>query len=302
VGMYFSDDASVAIVASGYAPSGLLAESFEVPTGGRANPSISESGRRAAHFVTRRPYLCDQFLDANDRWMLVGTTWDIGYYSTNCEPAPARLYDTDTQLVAELPFQTGPAKFGPPRTIGADLVAWTDTDQVALYDLVGRRPIGSFPGSGFDLEQPSFSPDGSLLAFGSESDGAYVVDIREVLDGTPMEDAVALHVEFDGSVARPAVVGTDTLVTAHDSQKLAFWDLDTGDRVMTLDNPTGHSPVLAFTPDERYFYYEAPGNVMRRMPMDVDELVALARAQVQREFTVEECATYFPAGACFDVT
>ena len=52
--------------------------------------------------------------------------------------------------------------------------------------------------------------------------------------------------------------------------------------------------ALAFAPGTDTLYYEDAGGVIRRFTPDTDQLTALARSMLTREFTADECARYFP--------
>ena len=56
--------------------------------------------------------------------------------------------------------------------------------------------------------------------------------------------------------------------------------------------------VAAVTADGKDLYYSGEGGVVRRMPLDPEELAALARSRVQRPFNVEECERFDIAEDC----
>jgi hypothetical protein len=56
--------------------------------------------------------------------------------------------------------------------------------------------------------------------------------------------------------------------------------------------------VFDFSPDFASFYYEDAGGIIRRMPMDVDEMVEAANLLISRPLTDGECREYLHIEAC----
>ena len=78
-------------------------------------------------------------------------------------------------------------------------------------------------------------------------------------------------------------------------EEVRLWDLETGALLVELQtHPPSGLATLAFSPDGSYLLY-TDGDVLRRYPLDADELVRLARSLVTREFTSQECATFLIA-------
>jgi hypothetical protein len=57
-------------------------------------------------------------------------------------------------------------------------------------------------------------------------------------------------------------------------------------------------PTFAFAPGTDTLYYEDADGVVRRFPVDVDEVTRLARSVLTRGFTQQECDQYFPGETC----
>jgi WD40 repeat protein len=170
--------------------------------------------------------------------------------------------------------------------------------RIVLYDASTSRRLGSLDVTESDAWRPFFSLDGRMLTFGSFKGGAFAIDIEQVLSGTRMADAVVLNPRIGGGPTTFTVAGGEHLVTGHSGETLRFWDLETKELWLSLPVDTGDSTMIAFTPDDRYLYYEARGGVLKRFPLDSGELVALARSRVQRDFSEDECDRFLIDSDC----
>ena len=139
---------------------------------------------------------------------------------------------------------------------------------------------------------PNFSSDGRWLAFGSQTGGGYVIDADAVGEGIPMAEAVVLNPIVEGGPTVYTTAEGPWAVTVHTGNNFRVWDIQSGEQWFAV--PMGYDGlgVAALTPDARYLYYTGEGGVVRRMPLDPEELVALARSRVQRDFNVEECERF----------
>ena len=57
-------------------------------------------------------------------------------------------------------------------------------------------------------------------------------------------------------------------------------------------------PTFAFAPGTDTLYYEDGDGVIRRFPIDIDEVTDLARSLLKRGFTQQECDRFFPGEEC----
>ena len=180
--------------------------------------------------------------------------------------------------------------FGPSGTIAEGLIAVQ-----LLPGLEVRRVADGETVAVFDdayAFRPFFSPDGRLITFGSPVSGGWALDVERMLEGFSGADVVALNKNVVGGPTTFTVANDRYLVTGHSGELLRFWHLDTGEEWLTLPVDTGASTMLAPTADGDYLYYAGRGGVVRRFPLEDDELADLARQRVQRDFTAEECSRF----------
>ena len=104
-----------------------------------------------------------------------------------------------------------------------------------------------------------------------------------------------------GGPTNYSITSDGLLATSHSGEIVNFWDLETGELRGSLSvGMEGNAGTTAITPDGRWLYVTegTENRIVSRVPLDVAELVPLARTRVQRGFTSEECERHFPAGDC----
>jgi DNA-binding SARP family transcriptional activator/WD40 repeat protein/tRNA A-37 threonylcarbamoyl transferase component Bud32 len=226
--------------------------------------------------------------------------------SSMCDDARhrgARLIDalTGADIVA-WELRPNRASFGAPDGPADGLMAVSlDFETLEVRRAHDGELVGTFDGKVDGLFYPRFSRDGSRLVFGTQIGGAYVIDVERILNGEAMIDAVVINPRVRRGPTNYSITTDDLLATTHSGEIVNFWDLETGELRRSLPvDMEGNAGTTAITPDGRWLYV-TEGNehrIVSRVPLDVAELVALARARVQRGFTAEECERYFPAGDC----
>jgi DNA-binding SARP family transcriptional activator/WD40 repeat protein len=215
----------------------------------------------------------------------------IGGANGGCNPGPGGgVLDLATgEMLFEIPLPVY-AAFGHPGTPTEDLVAiQSDFETIEIR----RLPFGDLvasvrtPGS----YRPFISADGGWLTWGSE-EGTHLVDLVAVAAGTPIEDAVVRNLKIEGDSPNVTRASADLLAASFSRGVIRVWRIEDGELWFTLPE-SDHVGItyLLFSPDGRYLYY-ADGGVLIRMPLDPEELAALARERSQRDFTIEECEQF----------
>jgi WD40 repeat protein len=146
-----------------------------------------------------------------------------------------------------------------------------------------------------------FDPTGRYLIGGYDSgafDGrALVLDLVQVVDGRPIEEALVFdRAVGTGSVPTVALNADGILATTIARSLLRLWDIHTDQLVAELTT-AWHAPHAAFSPEGDYLYYldSSLGSfVLRRFPLDTNELIALAESRLTRGLTPDECQRYAP--------
>ena len=243
-------------------------------------------------------------MDPRGRWLALSTGPSR---SDDCLERPGRIVDPGTGNLlhafdGQYPYW---GEFGPSGTIADGLLAvymWpTQDDGLFTIDLL-RMPsgevIGSIVDDGFDFRPLSFSADGRFLTMGSDDSGAWVFDVAAILDGATMEEAVAMNPRRHRGACDVFGDGRGHARFGEDGEVLRFYDQSTRTELMALPVDTGRGTMLLPTADDRVLYYMDAEGAMRRFPLDVDELVAIAEQRLQRDFTEDECRQYEIASDC----
>jgi len=75
------------------------------------------------------------------------------------------------------------------------------------------------------------------------------------------------------------------------------WSGD-GDLVASVPTTQEDAPTFAFASGTDTLYYEDGAGLVRRLPLDVEDVTELARGVLTRGFTPQECSRYFPGESC----
>jgi WD40 repeat protein len=240
-----------------------------------------------------------------DRSLLIGDACAAG-------DAIAGIYDvTNEQLAIEYGGErlvhgaiSNPAgSEGPRYAAVAVYEEGSEVGRVDLWNVDSGALVASVDDEtrpGFLPSHVSFSPDARHLAIGTHGPIALVLDVAALADGATLGDATRFDREVHTSRSPRAILTDDgTLATGSGDGTYRFWDVETGEMTMQLET-TGilGNGVFDFSPDFESFYYEDGGGIVRRMPMDVDEMIDLAGSLVTRSLTDAECREYLHLDAC----
>lgn len=195
------------------------------------------------------------------------------------------------------------AAFNPagPFPAGRYLAVNIGYETVEIYDMMTEELPTSLDFAPANLVyRPSFDPQGRWLAGGSADGTVWVLDLAAVVDGTSGADALILNQgAHTTAVPNPALSAEGILATRGFGDGLVrLWDVETGDMIVELRADETQGFAVAFSPDGSYLYYADTGNVLRRYPLDTDELIELAESRLTRGFTADECDRYFGSPDC----
>jgi hypothetical protein len=99
-----------------------------------------------------------------------------------------------------------------------------------------------------------------------------------------------------------AISNSGLIASASSLDGIRVWSPD-GSQVAYLATRQPDPPTFTFAPGTDTLYYEDDNGVVRRFPIDADEVIRLARSVLTRGFTNQECDLYFRDEECptFDV-
>ena len=146
----------------------------------------------------------------------------------------------------------------------------------------------------------SFSPDARHLAIGTYGPEVIVLDVVALAEGKNLDNAVVFEREVHASQSPRAILTDDgILATGSGDGVYRLWDVATGETTMQVETAgVSGAGVFDFSPDFESFYYEDGGGIIRRMPMDVDEMIGLAESLITRSLTDAECREYLHTEDC----
>jgi WD40 repeat protein len=181
---------------------------------------------------------------------------------------------------------------------GRYLAVNVENNAVEIYDIATRRLLTSFdvPDAIYKFE---WDRAGRWLAGGTGGGRIWALDASAIIAGTPAADAFILDRQVqDGGIPDLTLSSDGTLVTVGFAGELRFWNIESGALLLELQTePTDAPPAVQFAPDDRHLIYTDAG-VIRRYPLDSDELITLADNVVTRSLTTEECRRYIAASDC----
>ncbi len=132
----------------------------------------------------------------------------------------------------------------------------------------------------------AFDPSGASFAAG-RSDG--FVHVYDVDSGERILRFPASEGAIDGVAFSP---NGDTIATGGDDGSIRLFDADRGTQLLNLPAHRYLVTGLGFSPDGTRLVSASPDGVVRVWALDLDDLIRIARTQVTRELSDDECRQY----------
>jgi WD40 repeat protein/DNA-binding SARP family transcriptional activator len=216
---------------------------------------------------------------------LVTASWD----------ETAKIVDRSGRVIRvlrERGFILAAARFSPDGSLVATL-AFGESPHVTIWDWARGEVARTIEvGRTFDEHGLAFDPTGPRIAIISSEELAEIRDVASgrrvaVLHG-PSEPVTDIAYSPTGS--RVAVATADGTVR--------LFDADTGARQLVLPGPGCATPTVAFSPDGTKLASASPCDGVRIWAVDIDDLLEIARQEVARPLTDEECRQYLHVDRC----
>jgi WD40 repeat protein len=143
-------------------------------------------------------------------------------------------------------------------------------------------------------------PESEYLGIGAVGGVVGVVDLEAVAGGASMYEALVLHIEgHKGNVTQVSPTSSGLVVSAGFDGFYRVWDVETGERLFEIRAPGLRDAASAYwTNDGQTLGYEDASGFIRLTSVDVDEVIAQARAALTRSLTDDECRQYLHTDGC----
>lgn len=201
------------------------------------------------------------------------------------------------------------AAFNPGGVFEQDRFLAVTVDDLEVYDLTSDEPVDLLASYYEDADgvpqlttlatSVAFDPTGRYVATVTFDGGALVFDLVQAANGTPPKDAVVFAQVVDAGLMTSVDLDANGVLATGSLTSLRLWDIHTDEHI--LDVPMDGARA-GFSPDGNYLYYvdqsDLGGLIGRRLPLDTDELIAVAESRVTRGLTDDECLRYLDPVEC----
>jgi DNA-binding SARP family transcriptional activator/serine/threonine protein kinase/WD40 repeat protein len=214
--------------------------------------------------------------------------------------------ETDETLLGLGPTPIYAAAFGPPGDDGlprAVVVIDRREFAVTVYDLDKGETVGTYGEEGDRPISLAVSGDGARLALLMDSGRLVVMDVERIMAGDDPADTIVVDIPAHAAGSKAVAFSDSGLIaTGSSADGISIWSPD-GKLVASVPTHQADDPSFAFVPGTDTLYYEDGGGVVRRFPVDLEEVTRIARSVLTRGFTQQECERYFAGEECptFDV-
>jgi WD40 repeat protein/DNA-binding SARP family transcriptional activator len=219
------------------------------------------------------------------------TAWSLdGAYLATAGAGVVTVYDLAGNAVWALPehIAEGRLRFGPGGLLATGgRHGSSPDDAIKIWDLRMQALVATIPSPGGSI---AFDRSGALLATDGEVLEIWNIERGELVAELPAPRADVNDLAFSPDGTRLAVASADG--------KVRLFDLGTGEEVLVLPVREGICCALAFNPDGSMLATRDSEGTVRVWALDIDDLLEIARSEVTRSLTDEECHRYLHVERC----
>lgn len=219
------------------------------------------------------------------------TAWSLdGGYLATAGAGVVRIYDLAGNAVWTLPEHVAEARlrFGPRGLLATSgRLGSSPEDAIKIWDLRTQALVATIPSPGSAM---AFDRSGALLATDGDALEIWDIEQGELVAELPAARADVNDLAFSPDGSRLAVASADG--------KVRLFDLGSGEEVLVLPVREGICCALAFSPDGSMLATRDSDGTVRVWAMDIDDLLEIARSEVTRSLTDEECRRYLHLARC----
>jgi len=163
---------------------------------------------------------------------------------------------------------------------------------VRLWEAATGQQVKVFSGEGKEIYGLALSADGNRLAIGSQDGGITVWDVGsgKKLQALSGHAGIVVRLAFDRDGARLASASFDKLARV--------WDVSSGEELFGLYGNLSNVFGVSFSPDGAHLVTAGADGNLRIYALQLDDLLALARARLTRGLALNECRKFLHRQTC----
>jgi WD40 repeat protein/transcriptional regulator with XRE-family HTH domain len=175
---------------------------------------------------------------------------------------------------------------------GKTVFTSADDQFVYRWDAKTGDQIAAYTQEAKELYGLALSPDGGILAAGDQDGNIQIWNLKtgEQLSTLSGHAGLVFRLTFNKEGSRLASAGFDRLAKV--------WDINSGEELFSLYGNTSNVFGVSFNPDDQYLATAGADGIIRTYAMDMDELVTVTKARLNRTLTDEECQRFLHAEKC----
>lgn len=175
---------------------------------------------------------------------------------------------------------------------GKTVFTSADDQFVYHWDATTGDLLAAYTEEGKELYGLALSPDGAILAAGDQDGNIQLWNLvtGEQLPVLSGHAGLVLRLTFNHNGSRLASAGFDRLAK--------IWDINSGKELFSLYGNTSNVFGVSFSPDDKILATAGADGSIRTYVMQMDDLIALTKARLNRTLTDEECQRFLHTEKC----